>query len=84
MVIMVVIVDERGGIHGDHGIRRFSSQDTSHSSFQNCGDIFDDYGRGVYSYHTRHSSSHNPGDHGIFLCLYVSSHNVQKLFTAMK
>ena len=42
-------------------------KETSHFSSRNMVETSGGGGRGGYGYHTRHSSSHNPGDHGILL-----------------
>ena len=70
--------DEGGDIRGDYGRRGLRSQETSHYSFQNSGEKFDGDGRGGYRSQTSHSSSHNPGDRIILLCLSVASRHFHK------
>ena len=62
--VYISLDNERGG---------FRSQDTSLYSSLNCGEIVDGDCRGGLRYHTRHSSSHNPGNHGRLLRLSVAS-----------
>ena len=59
--------------YGRYGYR---SKDTSHTSSQNVVQNVDGYCRGGYRSHTTHSSSHNPGDHGILFCVYIAYHCV--------
>ena len=54
------------------------SQETSHSSFQNHVEIVDSDCRGVYRYHTSHSSSYNPSNHVRSLWLSVAYRCVQE------
>ena len=43
------------------------------------GETFDSYYRGGYMFQTSHSSSHNTGDHGRLLRLYVDSRGVSDI-----
>ena len=67
----------RGGCRSsDFGRVGYKSQDTRHSSSQNCVTRVDVEGRGLYRYQTRHASPHNPGDLGILLTSPFSSRRV--------
>ena len=65
-----------GDIRVDGGRCGSRSKETIHFSSQNTGETVGSYGIGGYRYHTSHYYSHKPGDHGRFLRIPGSSHNV--------
>ena len=72
--------NERGDISGEYGRRGFRSQEISHSSFHNHGEIIDGDGRGGYRSQTSDCYSHNPGGSGRFLCLSLAYNRVNGIF----
>ena len=62
----------------------FRIQESSHSSFNNHGEIFEGDGIGGYWYQTRHYSSHNLGGCGRLFCLSVASHHFHENFHSTK
>ena len=63
-----------GDWSGDNGKGIYMSQDTIPYSYHNIGSKVDVDQWGVYISQTRHSSSNNPGDHGILFCLSIAYH----------
>ena len=68
--------DKRGDISFYDDTHRSRSKETSHSTYQNMRETVDGDCRGGYRPHTIHSSSYNPGYHGILWRVSFDSRHV--------